>query len=1414
MPGPVPNPGVVRLWSRGAWASPQGAGFLAGPRTVLTCAHVVSAVAGERERSPLAAGLTVDLDFPLAGRAARLQTARLVAHVPVAEDGSGDIAVLALDEDPPPGAEPVRLLDVETVRGHPFRAFGFPAGDDEGVWSLGTIVDDRGRGWLQFESTGACDIRQGFSGTPLWDERFKGVVGMVVATDGRFLQRAAYAITADVLFEVHPELRRYAALPSPFRGLESFREQDAVHYFGRSEQIRSLTEAVTRSSVVPVIGVSGVGKSSLVHAGLVPELRRRGDYSIASLVPEPALGAEFMLASALLPLLNAPGDVTEPLDWLEQLERLAGRLREGAAAPVVRELLTRSGTTQLLLIVDQFEVLFRCSPDAADALVEQLVGMTGWRTADGGPLVRLVFALRLDFLKAMRRFPVLERVCEASPVLVDRLAGDRLRDVVLSPVASFHGAVRFEDRLAERLLSDAGRSPGALPLLEFTLTLLWERQRQGVLGHAAYEEIGRVAGALATHAERIVKERLGDVREEVRRLFVQLVRPGDGGLDNPVDTGRTARRPELHPACWKAAQLLAIQRLVHLDRASDGVETVSLAHEALLEHWPALRSWVDADRDFRSWQEHLRERIARWKQSARDRALLMRGSELKQAQQRLRDRPDDIPECERAYLQASLDWRRRRRSRKAVVATAVVAAMGTLAGVGLYSVRGSKAAEFSVGLVQQAQREAGSHREKAALLSVAAWRTAPTQQARDNLFARYLAEAPYDAVLPAGGAVAETALDDSGRIVAARTGAGRLSVWRVGAPGGPSLIVRMDGVSAVAVSPDGTRLALGGDGNRVRIWDLRKGRTLLTLQAATSTASTDQAVDELRFDRTGRRLLAHPPRDDTAQVWDLDRPSARPVPLEPIAERTPNGFVFDADGTHVVASDPLGHRAWDTRTGRVTAAVGLLEPELAPGPRPVTATCANDKWRLSDVSAGRSDPHLFQGLPCSSKSDLVGELVGVSDQVVLARENGAVTVHDAATGQRLSVLAEDGAKGRYTRYSLAGASRRIAFVRGTEVLVTTAPAPGSLATAEIFVWGGADTGRLDEEAAHFSPSGRYLVTVGVGGAVAVWDPTTGRRIAAIGASGYQASARLAFDAEEKTLAVHEAGQSVTLYSLPSLQVRRRMHVDAPLGSRPWDAKVSGLGFTRRGSLVALVGGGVSQWDVTTGRQVGGALLFREDSAVDRRRYATTLAADPASERIAVTTPDLRGVEIWDLRDRRRVTVLVPGFRAPLADQDAVRFSRDGRRLLLVGKDGSAEVWDAGSGRRETAVPADAARTTAFLSTSDETVSVRPGMVERWGPGGLSAQTRMPAAAHVRAVVPSPDGERLLLSVPLSTAQGTNPGLGRGTEAVFQLRQASASDWAAELCLRVTRNISREDLMTVRYGVLERVLLGVRACGDR
>ncbi|MCC2276038.1 trypsin-like peptidase domain-containing protein [Streptomyces sp. ET3-23] len=1402
MPGPVPNPGVARLWSDGA---PQGAGLLAAPRTVLTCGHVVSAIAGERESVPLPPGLAVELDFPLAGPTARRQAATLARHIPVAPDGTGDIAVLSLADDPPAGAEPVRLLDVQTVRDHPFTAFGFPAGDDDGVWSSGRIVDDRGRGWVQIESTGACEILQGFSGTPLWDDHLKGVVGMVVATDRRFLGRAAYAITADVLIEAHPELRRYASLPSPFRGLLPFREQDAAHYFGRSVQTVELTEAVTTSVVVPVVGASGVGKSSLVQAGLVPALRRRGDYSVATLVPEPAVRPEHMLASALLPLLGE--DTAEPRGRLEQLTGLADRLRDaGAAAPAVKEALSRTGTSQLLLFIDQFEVLFRCAPGAADALVEQVLHMTGWRTADGGPLVRLVFTLRLDFLTSMRRFPALERACETSAFFVNKLSGEQLREVVLSPVDSFHGAVRFEERLAERLLSDAGRSPGALPLLEFALTLLWERQLQGVLTHAAYEEIGRVAGALATHAERAVKERLGDLTDEVRRLFVQLVRPGDADAEAPADTGRTARRTELPPACWEAAQLLAVQRLVHLDHASDGVETVSLAHEALLEHWPTLRSWVDLDRDFRTWQEHLRARIVRWEPDGRDRALLMRGSELKAAEKWLRDRPEDIAGGERDYIRASTEWRRKRRFRAALAATAVVTAMAGLAGASLSSVRDNKAAELAGGLVQEAQRQANSRLEPAALLSVAAWRTASTQQAaRDNLFDRYLADARYDAVLPANGKVAETALDDAGRLIAVRTDAGRLTVWRRPAQAGQEgqagqvvQVARMDNVSAVAVSPDGTRLAFGGDGNRIRIWDVAGRKVVQTLQAAASTASADQKVDQLAFDRTGHRLVAHPPEEDAAQLWDLDRPTAPAVRLQPPSRTEGSAWrlAFDASGEHVVSDHVGGHLAWDARSGRSLAVDepvgGVDSPAVwfVQGARPVVARCIDSRWHLTDPVGDGTDTRVAQTVPCATGD----EVAGVSDQLVLGRRKNTITVYDAHSGEPLTQFAEESASGgQYTRYYLANGSRTFTVARGTEALAVTVPEPGSLGTVSWIVGSQPADKEGDAERVQFSPSGRYTVTVGVGGPVTVWDPATGRRLSTAGAGMGGDPVHAVFDRAEKTLAVADMTEpTVTLYSLPDLRVLRRLTVDIPEGTPPESASIAGLGFGPQNRLTILAGGAVSQWDATTGRRIGRPLLFGA--------AATAMAVNPDSGEVAVTTPDRRGIETWDAQARHRTTVLVPGFTSQLLDwHRAVQYSADGKRVMLVGRNGETEIHDAATGRRLIAIPAAPSRYTAFLAHSEQVVSMRSDAFEVWGPAGLVTRTRIPPTAQVRAVVPSPDGEHMLLTT------------GTELDVRFLLAQATPDAWAAGLCSRVTRNISRSDMGTVHYGILERYLLGVTAC---
>jgi Novel STAND NTPase 1/WD domain, G-beta repeat/Trypsin-like peptidase domain/TIR domain len=189
----TPNGGVV------------GAGFLVGERQILTCAHVVSQ-ALDLVDAPLDVpqGI-VSLDFPLLPPRT-LFSASVILWCPPLSDGRGDIAGLELQGPPPRGAEVVRFAPAEDVWEHPFRAFGFPSGYDDGVWATGRLLGRQASDWMMIEDIKAqgFPVAPGFSGTPVWDAHLQGVVGMIVASSRLVETKAAFVIPLDVLVAAWP----------------------------------------------------------------------------------------------------------------------------------------------------------------------------------------------------------------------------------------------------------------------------------------------------------------------------------------------------------------------------------------------------------------------------------------------------------------------------------------------------------------------------------------------------------------------------------------------------------------------------------------------------------------------------------------------------------------------------------------------------------------------------------------------------------------------------------------------------------------------------------------------------------------------------------------------------------------------------------------------------------------------------------------------------------------------------------------------------------------------------------------------------------------------------------------------------------------------------------------------------------
>ncbi|ELP54521.1 hypothetical protein O53_3342 [Microcystis aeruginosa TAIHU98] len=462
-------------------------------------------------------------------------------------------------------------------------------------------------------------------------------------------------------------------LPCPYRGLFHFGPGDAEYFFGRKSFIKTLFQATQTRNFIPLLGASGSGKSSVVFAGLVPKLQQESHWQFTHF--RPGSDPFHALALALVPLYTTNLNETERL---AQARQLANYLRDGdiPLADVFAQIKHNYPSERVLLIADQFEELYTLCPDETirrnflDKLTTfpfERVGMV------------LVLTMRADFLGNALSYRPFADVLQNTDLKLGPMNREELTEVIEKPAQKL--GVTFEAGLVERILDDVESEPGNLPLLEFALTELWQRRQGKELTHLAYTEIGEVQGALARHANEEYDKLSEAQRKEVRRIFIQLVRPGEG----TEDTRRLATKAELGAVNWALVKQLADARLVVTSRSEKAqVETVEVVHEALIRNWGELRGWMDTDRVFRAWQERLRAGMYQWQQiengdvTGWDESRLLRGTALAEAEEKLKQRPEDLSEGELFYIQVSVklrdkEQRRRERVRRQTVYVYVLA---------------------------------------------------------------------------------------------------------------------------------------------------------------------------------------------------------------------------------------------------------------------------------------------------------------------------------------------------------------------------------------------------------------------------------------------------------------------------------------------------------------------------------------------------------------------------------------------------------------------------------------------------------------------------------------------------------------------------------------------------------------------
>ena len=386
---------------------------------------------------------------------------------------------------------------------------------------------------------------------------------------------------------VGPEISE-SEIYNPYKGLRPFQEGDTKDFYGREVLTRQLLERMqeegdTRRFLV-VVGPSGSGKSSVVKAGLVPALRAgeipgSADWFITGMKPGGHPLEELELA-----ILRVA--VTQPPSLLGQIkEDTRGLLR------AVRRVMP--GGSQLLLFIDQFEEIFTLvqDPDEANFFMSSIYEAV----IDPQSPLRVVVTLRADYYDRPLKHPEFSYLIEARTQVVKPLSTSELEQAICEPANRF--GVEFEGGLTSTIVGEVHEEPGALPILQYALTELFDQRDGRLVTREAYDQIGGVRGALARRAEAIYLALDEQGKEASRQLFLRLVTLGEGQEDTRRRVLRSEVNALLGESSSEVTESYGEARLLTFDHDPQTREpTVEVAHEALLQEWVRLREWLDESR--------------------------------------------------------------------------------------------------------------------------------------------------------------------------------------------------------------------------------------------------------------------------------------------------------------------------------------------------------------------------------------------------------------------------------------------------------------------------------------------------------------------------------------------------------------------------------------------------------------------------------------------------------------------------------------------------------------------------------------------------------------------------------------------------------------------------------------------------
>jgi WD40 repeat protein len=1077
------------------------------------------------------------------------------------------------------------------------------------------------------------------------------------------------------------ELRRLQPGPlvnvSPYLGLLTFQETNKDVFFGRDALIADLVEHLNRAPFLAVLGASGSGKSSVVRAGLIPQLKSGvlpGSETWCYITLKPGAQPLDTLAVEMVKLQQ--GDLSQSLIFSQQLSN-----SDRAFQLALDILLERTADQRLVLVVDQFEELWTSAPQEEEAralfkeqqqrpFIQRL--LTSLTSQDKSLIV--VLTMRLDFLDQAASYPELAQAISAHNVIVSPMSSADLREIIIRPLQKIGGS--FEAGLVEELVKQGEQGP--LPLLEYTLAELWEKRRpDGMMTWEAYRELGGVEGALAARADAILQEHYTpEQQNELRQVLLRLVQPGEGA----ADTRRRMPLEQLVPVNRTPEELdlllkpLIDERLLTTGRdITNNEETVEISHEQLINAWPTFKRWINEARNDLRIQRRLEEATQEWEANARNTELLWSGLRLSQAkewleraQPRLNARDQafidasrkeeqariEAEEAARQYeleqAQALAEEQRLRAEKEAAVsrqlrqqaiylaAAFVVALIAAFSAV-VFGVRAQQSAVAEQ--IQRATAVAASERAE--------------QEAEKSLARQLAAQAERDAAIQQDRALllsvqAYRLFDDL------QTRGALLKVLRTNERLLGFIKGHTSSVNSVVISPDSKTLVSTGKDASVRLWDMASRKSLgEPLQGQGSAVRSVAFSPDARF----LALLS----DNTIQLWDMTngQPLGQGIQGDSIfidlMMFSPNGKILaSASQDHsiqlwdVASQQPLG----EPLRGHVNT---IKSMRFSPDGAMLASAGGDFTIRLWDAVSGQP-----LGEPLQGHTGLIRDLAFSPDGKTLASASWDKTVRlwDVANKRPL------GERLRGHKEPVA----TVAFSPDGELLASAGD------DATILLWNVANRQLVGTLYGHtdainrvvFSSDGKVLASASSDATIRLWDVVT-RKSLGEPLRGHTGSiTSIAFSLDGTVLASSGNDQSIRLWDMVRRQPLRQQFQDNSVSSS------RSVTFSSDARMLAIANNDdniIQLWEVANGQLIGNGLR-------GHTTFVNSMAFSPDAKILA--SADWDGIiRLWDV-DRQQPRG--EGMKGHSSVINSVAFSPDGKILASASNDMTIRLWNVATGQ--------------------------------------------------------------------------------------------------------------------------------------